>query len=283
MHYLAFDLDGTLLKEDKTIDSQTINYLIHRQSEGDVIILLTSRNMDGTRSYAYLLRMFEFRNGFIITSGGIRISSLRDNKEVILSHFDVSSASLIFDFLLKSGVDKLILESPSHSYRLRTKITYKTRLIRLFSYLFNWNQIEFFYSDFSHIIRRFSIIRFLLYGFTSTEQSIKLMESIAPSLCSICSLTPNDTQIELLPQGFNKFSSLKWLIDNYHISIEEIIYFGDSENDICCLKNIPHSVAMANAQGYIKAYANNITRYDNNSNGIYDYLININRDETKEN
>lgn len=52
---------------------------------------------------------------------------------------------------------------------------------------------------------------------------------------------------DVMPQGVNKGYGLKVLLDELGISRDEVVFFGDADNDLPLMELIPNSVAMANA------------------------------------
>ena len=60
---------------------------------------------------------------------------------------------------------------------------------------------------------------------------------------------------DVLPKGVSKLTGFKTLLERTGISPEEVLVFGDGENDIDILSKIPHSVAVANAIPVVKQVA----------------------------
>ena len=53
--------------------------------------------------------------------------------------------------------------------------------------------------------------------------------------------------VDVLPAGLNKGTALPILLDELGISSEEVLFFGDADNDVALLSAIENSVAVANA------------------------------------
>lgn len=53
--------------------------------------------------------------------------------------------------------------------------------------------------------------------------------------------------LDAIPRGWTKASALPTLLDAMGISLDEVAYVGDSENDLTMLRTIPNSYAVANA------------------------------------
>ncbi|MFT8392967.1 MAG: Cof-type HAD-IIB family hydrolase [Liquorilactobacillus ghanensis] len=79
--------------------------------------------------------------------------------------------------------------------------------------------------------------------------------------------------IELEPQGISKAFGLAYLADSYHIKRQNIIAFGDEHNDREMLEYAGLGVAMKNGTDNIKKIANDITKFDNQHDGLANYLV----------
>ena len=61
--------------------------------------------------------------------------------------------------------------------------------------------------------------------------------------------------IDISPAGWNKGSAVRFLADRMGIGIDEVVVFGDSENDLPMIEAVPNSVAMANADEAVSCAA----------------------------
>lgn len=73
--------------------------------------------------------------------------------------------------------------------------------------------------------------------------------------------------IAVLPANGGKAHGLKTLMEQLHIKPDEMMIFGDSENDVPMFELTKYSFAMKNANQQVKAQAAFITPEDNNHNG----------------
>jgi Cof subfamily protein (haloacid dehalogenase superfamily) len=76
---------------------------------------------------------------------------------------------------------------------------------------------------------------------------------------------------EIVPRGVNKGSALKIVADMLEINTDDIIAFGDNENDIEMLQFAGTGVAMGNAPDHVKMEADIVTE-TNDNDGIYNVL-----------
>lgn len=78
--------------------------------------------------------------------------------------------------------------------------------------------------------------------------------------------------LELIHQGTHKESGMFYIAKEYNISKNNIIAFGDEQNDQEMISAAGRGVAMNNAIDNIKAIADDITPLDNEHDGLAHYL-----------
>ncbi len=80
--------------------------------------------------------------------------------------------------------------------------------------------------------------------------------------------------LEIMDKSVSKAAGIEILLKHYNIKIEEAVAFGDNYNDVEMLQYIPQSVAMKNAPAAIQKIASAVTD-SNEDGGIYTYLKKI--------
>lgn len=78
--------------------------------------------------------------------------------------------------------------------------------------------------------------------------------------------------LEVTAGNTSKSRSLAYVADRYNISQQNIIAIGDDLNDLDMLTYAGEGVAMKNAKPEILEAADTVTRFDNNDDGVADYL-----------
>ena len=53
--------------------------------------------------------------------------------------------------------------------------------------------------------------------------------------------------LDVVPAGWSKVNGLNALLDSLGITLDEVAFIGDSENDVTLLEKVPHSYAVAGA------------------------------------
>ncbi|MFD0898108.1 HAD-IIB family hydrolase [Loigolactobacillus binensis] len=68
--------------------------------------------------------------------------------------------------------------------------------------------------------------------------------------------------------GIDKLTGLHKLQQRYHIADDEMLTFGDNENDLAMLTATPYGFAMKNAAATFRRQAPNVTAADNDHDGV---------------
>lgn len=73
-------------------------------------------------------------------------------------------------------------------------------------------------------------------------------------------------------KNVSKYNVINYLSSSLNVDNKDIICFGDGLNDIDMIENCGQGVAMKNALKDVKEIANDVTSYDNNHDGVINYL-----------
>ena len=73
---------------------------------------------------------------------------------------------------------------------------------------------------------------------------------------------------ELVPRGFSKATGIEYLMKHYNVPIENVLVFGDSNNDLEMLRYVPNSIAMGKCSDEVARIASYRTDTVEND-GIY--------------
>lgn len=80
--------------------------------------------------------------------------------------------------------------------------------------------------------------------------------------------------LEIMDKSVSKATGIEVLLRHYNLKVEEAVAFGDNYNDVEMLRYIPQSVAMKNAPPEVQKIAFAVTD-SNEDAGIYTYLKKI--------
>jgi len=255
---IVLDLDGTLLTSDKKIGEKTKNILEKLKNDGSKIVIATGRSKDGAINYYNELGL----NTPLITHNGSLISfkdkSITKNlpkeelKEILIP--------------IKKHTKCIILNQKDGicGYNLTKEI----------EMIFNGIELENVkILDFNNIPND-ALNSFILINGEKREEFEKLF--INDTIKYRYWGTKNDIAFyDLYLDGISKFSAIEEVRKQYKISEDNLITFGDSENDIEMLSGAEIGVAMKNASEKVKKCAKYVTNFDNDNDGIADFLLNF--------
>lgn len=244
------DLDGTLLNSKLTISDKNLQVLKKFKSNGGKIILASGRPF---RLIEKFIKQLELgKEDYVICRDGVFI--YRATGELIYSErmLDTVDLTYIIKLLRKKRIDafakdKDYLYAPDFYAYLKLKI---------FSY--NKDRIQVIKKSIEEIVY-FEKIK-IYSNQLSNNDLLSLKRKY-----SVCQIMGNS--YELSTQGVNKYSALKVLINMKVFNSNNALFFGDDNNDQECFENLPHCVAMGNANERIKEMASFITK-TNDEDGV---------------
>ena len=81
--------------------------------------------------------------------------------------------------------------------------------------------------------------------------------------------------LECNPKNVTKASALSYLLDKLNMDQKDLIAFGDEHNDTDMLALAGHGYAMKNASSVLLPYADSVTDFTNNEDGVARQLIQL--------
>ena len=265
---LAFDLDGTLLDDEKHVSPRAVRALSDAADAGVVIVPATGRLPGGLPSditalpfirYAIMLNgalAGDIRSGSRLyecafsRSEGLEvwdmISSVDAMKDVFINDGGFMEESLrprVSAYCLSAPVMRLVLDT-------RTFVPEVRPLLEA--------------ADERTGAQKFNLYFPAEHYRESMPEARRELERV-PYL-QLARSVPNN--LEINRRGADKGRALIELCRILGISPEETAAFGDGENDISLLRSAGLGIAMANADPEIKAAADEVTDHDNDHDGF---------------
>lgn len=268
---LAFDLDGTLLRDDKTMDPRTMDSIKQAMDKGVQIVIASGRDKNGCR-FVYEPLGLEHGNNYLALVNGQIIYDFK-NKEYdlddvlmpedgikiqqICKKFDVEGIFCCgYDFYsylstmnrLKKKIKEVVAGKPM-DYGLKAGGRYR-------------NFINLPYEE----VRLTQDINKVIM--VHSEKFFKQnLDALKEALSDYDVLMVGPSWMEIMPKGVSKASALEKIASKNGYTMKEIMAFGDAENDIQMLERVGVGVAMGNAMDEVKAIADVVTD-TNLNNGI---------------
>ncbi|KGM98126.1 haloacid dehalogenase [Clostridium novyi A str. 4552] len=280
---IGIDIDGTLVKNDKTLSLKTIKTIEKARKKGIKIVLITGRPIEGLIRYTTKLNLNSDNDYGIACSGGL-IQCL-GNKHVL---FESSITLKEFNYIYNVAKDlKITLNILSKDIILTPTLNLTTQIESFLSNIsmkvldFNAlkddicinrvvyiNENKKFTDHLMKIIERHNMEYTSSTNYYGNDDLILDENSLPNELIkNFTVLKPSSGTLEIQEKGVNKGSSLKILGEKLGIKREEIIAIGDSGNDIDMIKYAGLGVAMGNAHEKVKEIADYVT-YTNEEDGL---------------
>jgi len=254
---IAIDLDGTLLDDDKRYDQKRFDQLAEKLKENDVHLAIATGNQ-----HVKAIEFFdELKDELIfITDNGSTIhlgDELHYSKTLGADDYQ-SFISKLPDFLQ----DKMVIST--HGHAIISEGDHPESFMEAAKNHYPNIHRE---SDLTDI--DVPIIKVTLKFDEEEAVDVEEIESILPETWR---LTQSGFGFyDIVSKGISKLTAVKQLQGLYDIKTEEIVAFGDSDNDYELLAAIPNSYAMADSTEKVRE-ATKHTIGSNNENAVIDTL-----------
>ncbi|RRK11701.1 HAD family phosphatase [Lactiplantibacillus garii] len=264
---VAFDMDGTFLNDQNTYNHQRYGALLPKLRQRGIRVVAASGSQYQrlqTQFGAFQDQMdFVSQNGAVVHSDGqlLRVtampaSAVRTTLVAIARAFTASEVAEHLVVGVKSAyVDQLISDA-------------------------SWQQTYHYYDHLQRVPNLAGVTAARLndqitsIGITFAEQVNfqRALTRLRPQLPAGVTSQTSGYQTELISAAtVNKGAGIRELQNKYGIADDELMTFGDNENDLSMLTVTPHAYAMANAVEHVKARVPHQTT-SNNAEGVLDVL-----------
>jgi 5-amino-6-(5-phospho-D-ribitylamino)uracil phosphatase len=255
-HLIALDLDGTLLKDDKTISLKTKEILRKAKNEGHIVMIATGRPFRSSEMY---YRELELDTPIVNFNGAFMHHPLDPNWGIFHEPLDIKVAKDIVEACRSFQFHNIIAEVIDDVYLHY----HDEKLLEIFSF----GNPRITTGDLSNFLKD-SPTSMLIH---TEEDELKLirqhLSEVHAEVIEHRSWAAPWHVIEIIKNGLNKAVGLKKAADYFRIPAERIIAFGDEDNDLEMLEYAGYGVAMGNAIDLVKNVANEVT-LSNEEDGI---------------
>ncbi len=255
---IVMDLDGTLLKDDKTIDDVTREYLIRAQKQGIVIVIATGRDK-GAIDFVYEpLQLEHFGNNYVAGVNGQIIYSFKKKEykvDDVLSGDDAKvvmqlAKEMNFEAISCCGYDHY--DFSTYRWRMMKKVR-RFFLGKPMDYGMNQGKRNFIEIHNPHHEIHQDVNKMVLIQ--SPKYFKKYLHQIKSRLSAYDILKVGDSWIEVMPKGVSKGKAVLSIAKENGIEKDEILAFGDAENDLSMIEAVTYGIAMGNAMDFVKERA----------------------------
>lgn len=256
---IGLDLDGTLLKDDKSIDTKTKEYLETLSANGIHIVPITGRPLSGVPDCVRNIKGVDY----IISNNGSKTVLNSTNETLFSLAMDNATSKRVIEAVRQTGA---IFEVFLNHYGYCEKFVFDhykevyTGTV-LGDYIFSSrkqvdNLLTLFDDKNAEADEVFIICK------DNDDREIIKAQTDKISGIQYCMLA--DRFLEITKNGTDKGTALELLCNHLKIKLDKVIAFGDGENDLQFLNKAGTAVAMGNASDNVKAQADIITDTNNN-------------------
>ena len=252
---LAIDMDGTLLRDDKSISDTDLTAVQRAANSGIEVVIASGRPL-----VVLPQQVLDLGLNYAIISNGARVIDLRTRQIIFHQSMNKEMAKSFLEAL--EGMDVWIgFESGDDFYysgRNINDIAIRFPMVR--------NPRGRYVRNLYDLLDR--------EDFSLEKIAIRTLEENEPKVLQLqgefIGLNVMDTAggaLEVNDRMSSKGAALKWLCHRLDISRENVAAIGDSDNDLTMLSFARHSFAMANASDFVKQICS-ATTASNNDNGV---------------
>lgn len=243
---VAIDLDGTLLHDDMSISSYSCDVIRKVMEKGYKVVIATGRMWDSARAKVDLLSL---GNVPVICYTGAWIMMSETGEVVEKEEMDTSLSERILTFARGKDWhatsfidDQILMDEPDG-----TEIKYRK---------YRSKQPVFIGEEFYHPKKPVTRI---VFSSPSLEERIKIREELEKEFGNEVDIVfPGDDFIDVHKRGINKAEAVRFLCEKEGFTLQEVMAFGNTENDVPLLKAAGMSYAVANAEEIAKEAAREI-------------------------
>jgi 5-amino-6-(5-phospho-D-ribitylamino)uracil phosphatase len=261
-YLIALDLDGTLLKDDKTISAYSKEIISKAKAAGHIVCIATGRPFRSSSIYYDELNL----DTPIVNFNGAYVHHPKDDSwgtyhttldlEVVKQIIDVAE-----DHHLHNVLAEIIDEVYFHYH--------DEKMIDVFS----MGNPDIKIGDLRQNLGN-DVTSILIHAAEEDVEKIRnYLSEVHAEVVDHRRWAAPWHVIEIIRAGMNKAIGLERISSYYNIPSERIIAFGDEDNDLEMLTYAGQGVAMGNAITRLKSVANKETK-TNEEDGVAHYLKN---------
>lgn len=266
MKLIATDMDGTLLRSDKTVSAYTLNALRFACSHGGIFAIATGRMESSVKQY---LSYMPFCSYVIATNGS---EIYKDGKQIYSKPIPSEITKKIIAFALDNNFHAhLYAENKLYSTKINKRLKDYCRITGLTNSSFDCDVFDF--------VQRHEVSKmtFLEDSQTCSFARSELSRTLGQEVSIVQSASDF---LEFTSAEANKGQALTYLANMLEIKNEDVLVFGDSENDESMLSLAFETYCMENGFERTKRIAKHVCP-SNDCDGVAKTLNKIFSEEEK--
>jgi len=254
---IVCDLDGTLLKSDKTISQGTINYFKYLLDNKVNIILASGRPYISVKTY---YKQLGLKQEVVCFNGSLIVDPYKNDKIVFQQRFPKELLIKLIDQFGEDNFDNMLFEYLDSAIEMKDKNTFYEMEYR------KENKIKF--GNIEENLTEDPLSA--LFVVKKPEDKAKLLK-LGSSLDKNINIRFWDGCLiaEMYFNSVNKYTSLSLIAKKLKLKNENIICIGDADNDVEMIYRSGIGVAMKNStSNLIRQTCDMLSIDDNDHDGV---------------
>ncbi|WP_299092666.1 Cof-type HAD-IIB family hydrolase [uncultured Metabacillus sp.] len=257
---IALDLDGTLLKDDKTISPNSKEVIQKAMAAGHIVCIATGRPF---RSSSIYYDELQLTTPIVNFNGAFVHHPQNDEWGTYHTTLELKVVKEIIEAAEKHRIHNMLAEIVDDVYFHY----HDEKLLDIFS----MGNPKVKIGDLRESLGD-DVTSILIHADEKDVEKIRTyLSDVHAEIVDHRRWAAPWHVIEIIKAGINKAVGLQKIAAYYDIPAERIIAFGDEDNDFEMIQYAGHGVAMGNAIDELKAIANHVTK-SNEEDGIAHYL-----------
>ncbi|MFV0254678.1 MAG: Cof-type HAD-IIB family hydrolase [Erysipelotrichaceae bacterium] len=283
---IVTDMDCTLLNKEHEISERNKKALIEAQQKGIKVVLASGRSYDHIYDKALDLELDKY-GGYIICDNGGGYSKVADNKKEVVVTFGEDEGRELFNFVKDYQVEIMVIVDgkiylhipdiygdftellPEQKKYIESHPWFKSANEEIVDYTNKHFEEYHDLQNANQLPKKFTKMAMCSYDINrlrkvQTELIKKFEGKYNTIFCS-------PEWLEVNPRLATKGKMLRKVAAMMDVELDEIMVFGDSENDASMFRIVKNSVAVANAMDVIHKLASDHTDH-HDDDGVANYL-----------
>ena len=262
---ICTDLDGTLLRSDRSLARENVEAIEYFKSEGGRFTFITGR------MYFFVKEMYDMvkPNAPIGTINGGALYDYEKGRYTFLEQLSEKSATLVEAVLAEIPEMGVQINTPDHVYFYRNN--------ECMEYFRRVTKVPDLRCHYSEVTEPWAKIVFGDMNVDNIFRTKAILEA-HPLADEFDFVRSEKTFFEILPKGITKATALTRLCEQLGIPISRTIAIGDYNNDIGMIRAAGLGIAVGNALPEVKKAADLVT-VTNDEHAIAHIIGQIDRGE----
>ncbi len=265
---IIMDVDGTLTNGKKVITPKTKEALLKAEEKGAILILASGRPTSGLEDIAKELQMDKY-HGLLVAFNGSKVIDCQTKEVIFNQAMSVEEGKAVLEHMKKFEKVRPMIDKGEYMFVNNVYdnwITWKGKPFDVIQYESRGGKFKLCEIDDLAAFVNYPLNKILT---TSDPEYLQehYKEMMEPFKDTLSCMFTGDFYFEFTAKGIDKAKALDTVLIPMGYNRDEMIAFGDGQNDSSMVKYAGIGVAMENAVQELKDIADEIT-LSNEEDGI---------------